>query len=595
MKTLIQSLSLLLVACLFSACANLSTHAPRGSNHTLSAADYLYLAENAEPQQKQIYWLDAAEQFLANNQPEAAQKIMRGIDTALLSPDSGTKLQLLRAYYQIETGNSAAAFERLTGFVTDASLSNSNQILLHRILAKAYQQQSDLAASIDQLNQLQNLLPDSQARQQNLLAIWALLENLSPNTLREQLGKTDSSAVRGWFDLALIENSYYSPSSLLDAIKGWEKQYSGHPARSLIDSHSLILNQNPSQVALLLPMKGPLAGSSEAIRNGFFAAYYYAKQHQEFAPSITLYDTSADNVTAVYQKAVQNGAQFVIGPLTKTEVAAVAQSALSVPTLALNSVQDFHEQRISNLYQFDLSPTTEAAEVAERAWQQNYTKAVIFALPAEWSQNIARSFQQRWSSLGGRVLKTIVMQNTDQVDAQVRSLLHAQVIEHAAKGEPHYRLSQQKDFDVVFLATGNAPAQQIVPLLKFYYNGQLPIYATSLIYDGGSSALKNNDLNGVRFCSMPWLIQPSTTLTPSLMDIRNRTQSLWAGSFNRYPKLYALGVDAFNLIPQLNKLVILPDLGLAGATGRLYLDNNHYINRQPVWTEIQYGRAVPQL
>lgn len=587
----IRSLLLSLIIIFFAGCANFHG-GPSGTNTSgLSASDYLRLAANANTSEKQVYLLSAAEQYLMNNQAEAAQKVLSSVNASYLNADASIKLSLLRIYYRAESGQASVAIEQLAPFISNPSLSNSNQILVHRILAKAYQQQSNLVATIDQMDQLQNLLPDSESRQQNLVATWKMIENLNVSTLQEWSSKTDSPEVRGWLDLAVINNTYYSPSAFLSAIKNWESEYPGHPAKTFIDGHSLVLKQMPKQVALLLPMKGSLASSSEAIRNGFFAAYYYAKQRQEFAPSITLYDTSGTDVVSVYQQAVQQGANFVVGPLTKNDVRTIAHSTLSVPTLALNSIQDFGEQRVGNLYQFDLSPVTEAADAATHGRQHNHSRAVIFALPSDWSQDIAKAFQQRWKSEGGKVVQVINIQNSSQIDAAIRQLMHAQVVENPGIGEAHYKLSHQADFDLVFLATSSTQARQIVPLLRFYYSGYLAVYATSLIYDGSASTLRNSDLNGISFYSMPWLVQPSRTLNSSLLEIRNRTQSLWGSSFSHYPKLYAVGVDAYDLIPELNKLVILPDLGARGATGRLYLSNSHYINRQLVWTEIHDGTA----
>ena len=584
-----RALILGLLFSLLSSCAQFKGPSGSSQSSSMTAADYLSLAAQTSGPEKQGYLLSAAEQYLNTNQAVAAQGVLNNVSSSYLDGNSGITLSLLRIYVHAENGQAERAIEELAPFMNNPSLNTKNEILVHRILAKAYQQQSNLAATIDQMDQLQNLLPSSE-RQQNLMAIWNMVDHLNTSTLQEWADRSDSANVRGWLDLAIIDNTYYTPSGFLSAIKNWESEYPNHPARKFISSHSLVLQEMPSHVALLLPLSGQYATSSEAIRNGFFAAYYYAKQRQEFAPSITVYDTS-ESAAGAYQKAISQGAQFVVGPLTKEEIAAVAQTSLSVPTLALNSIQDFGEQRVGNLYQFDLSPVSEAAEVALEARGRNFRQAVVFALPSDWSQNIAKAFQQQWKSAGGRIVKVITVQDSEQLDSSIRDLLHAQVVAHPGKGQAHLRLAKQKDFDLVFLATSEPQARQIVPLLRFYYSGNIPIFSTSLIYDGSASSLKNSDLNGISFCSMPWLVQPSSSLAPSLLMIRNNTQTLWASSFNHYPKLYAVGVDAFNLISDLNKLAIMPELGSNGATGRLYLDNNHYIDRQLLWATMHNGTA----
>ena len=61
-------------------------------------------------------------------------------------------------------------------------------------------------------------------------------------------------------------------------------------------------------IALLLPLKGSTAAQAGAIKNGFFAAYYNAKQRQANSPNVMVLDTSSGNIIQTYQKAVAQGA-----------------------------------------------------------------------------------------------------------------------------------------------------------------------------------------------------------------------------------------------------------------------------------------------
>jgi len=61
----------------------------------------------------------------------------------------------------------------------------------------------------------------------------------------------------------------------------------------------------------------------------------------------------------------------------------------------------------------------------------------------------------------------------------------------------------------------------------------------------------------------------------------------------RYIRLFALGVDAYNLIPDLEKLRNSPDLRLPGFTGELYIDVERRVHRQLRWGIFEKGE--PQL
>ncbi len=52
---------------------------------------------------------------------------------------------------------------------------------------------------------------------------------------------------------------------------------------------------------------------------------------------------------------------------------------------------------------------------------------------------------------------------------------------------------------MVFLLSYPSKARQIMPLLKYYYAGDVPVYATSSVYTGGVNVMKDRDLNGIIF------------------------------------------------------------------------------------------------
>jgi len=82
----------------------------------------------------------------------------------------------------------------------------------------------------------------------------------------------------------------------------------------------------PATIALLLPTEGRFTAAAAAVRSGFLAAYYNDSSH--WNPIIRFYAVKTDpqtgksNVHAVYQRAQEKGADFVVGPLTNTHLPA---------------------------------------------------------------------------------------------------------------------------------------------------------------------------------------------------------------------------------------------------------------------------------
>lgn len=342
-------------------------------------------------------------------------------------------------------------------------------------------------------------------------------------------------------------------------------------------------NTYPQNVALLVPLQGELATAGQAIRDGFMAAYNQFSISQR-PQKITVID-SADTLSIQdnYTKAIQNGAHFVVGPLAKLQVKSIAQmSSLSVPTLTLNYIEP-SESAPSELYQFGLSPLDEAKQAATNAWQNNERTALIITPATTWGQSVANAFQEQWQMLGGTVRDTLsYSSNNKELSNQLKNFLQYR------QGNKRIAGQHRQDFDVIFLAADANTARQIKPLLKYYYAGNVPVYATSLVYSGIPQPALDTDLNGITFCDAPWVFNNTSVISTLRQQLADSSED-----FTRHAKLYALGVDAYKTMMELNRLKSSSQQTLVGATGTLSMNNQHRIVRQLVCAQFRNG--VPSL
>lgn len=351
----------------------------------------------------------------------------------------------------------------------------------------------------------------------------------------------------------------------------------------------------PDQVTLLLPLSGPLKASGQAVRNGFFAAYYAAKQHQLWEPRVQVLDTNQGTIPNLIQSAVNQGSGFIIGPLTKANVSAVMQMGhLPVGVLALNTLPT--DAPIANLYQFGLSPRDEVAQIVERAQEAGYSQALIIAVQGDWGNNLLQQFTSLWQNAGGSVAGVLRYSKLDQLADQIQSLLHVNrskqrydQLKRITGQSIRFTPRRRQDADMIFLIAQASAARQIQPLLQYYFAANIPVYALSTLYTGIPDTYLDRDLDGIYFPDMPWVISPQTTLPPNLNEIRLNIQKLWPQSFKAQSKLYALGVDAYYLANQLGARQDLPSTGMTGATGRLYLSTHQQITRRLLWARMQNG------
>jgi outer membrane PBP1 activator LpoA protein len=114
------------------------------------------------------------------------------------------------------------------------------------------------------------------------------------------------------------------------------------------------------------------------------------------------------------------------------------------------------------------------------------------------------------------------------------------------------------------------------------------VFATSHIYEGTDNAAANRDLEGVEFSDAPWLFNAQ----PGLPDHDEIATQLPAAQGSA-ARLFAFGMDAWNLVPYLDWLRAHPGSYLPGASGQLTADQFGRVRRVLIWAKFQDGLARP--
>ncbi len=288
---------------------------------------------------------------------------------------------------------------------------------------------------------------------------------------------------------------------------------------------------------------------------------------------------------------------MVIGPLNKKSVSQLARAGeLEIPVLALNQVPPEVSQP-ADLYQFGLTPEDEARQVAERAWLDGYTQAIALTPMGSWGERIYDAFRNRWERLGGTLIEHQAYDTKDNdFSRPIRAMLNIdesyarrkrlqQLLGKKVEFEPRRR----EDIDFIFLAAKNPKARQIRPQLQFHHASGIPVYTTSHIYTGIASKKNDPDLNGLIFPDIPWILVAGGDEPLS----RERLMASQPPEQQKYQRLYAMGIDSFNLLPHLARLETSPQETFDANTGNLYLDELNRVHRQLIWAEMYNG--VPKV
>lgn len=557
------------------------------SPYTMPAAAYLALAKNQIGNEKQSLFLMAAGRLIYDGQWRQGLAILA--QTGKLSVELADEKSLLQAKVDLIREQPRVAIAKLATVREMNSLPIFYQVQYYEMLASAYQAIGNATESVVERIKLENLLPDEASKANNRRALWLSLTTLPVAELDTLAAEAkEGSVLQGWMQLALVSRKQYaSPQAMLAQIEHWQMRFPNHPANyilpSPLDSVKDHLYAPPRDLALLLPLTGPLAGPGGAVKDGFMAAYESSSAHSVM--NVRTYDTNSASASVLYQRALDAGADYVVGPLSKADVTAIATMNHPVPTLLLNEP----EGRIQdNALQFGLSPTNEARQVAANARKHGLTRALVIAPMGTWGTDVVNAFSSQWQASGGQVIDSMRYGAHDDMNVGIRNFLHVsdseargkhlkQILGHNIESAP----SRRQDFDVIFLVAYPSMARQIMPMLKYYYAGNVPVYATSSVYSGTANSMKDRDLDGIIFCDMPWVFSHQ-------VGSRN-----WPEQFNSYNRLYALGMDSFALTSQLNQLILFPALGVSDKSGVLYLSSRQQIAR--ILAFGQFRQGLPQM
>ncbi len=391
--------------------------------------------------------------------------------------------------------------------------------------------------------------------------------------------KTDP-IVAGWLAFGPVSVEVArDPLRATAALAAWKRAYPQHPANdsvlNMAQTQIAAATEFPDQIALLLPLSGRAEAVGVAVRDGFIAAYL--EQDPATRPHLKIYDVAAESVSSAYGRAMAEGAGFIVGPLTKEDVAAVVPlSAGHTPVLALNFLAD-SVSPARNFYQFALLPEDEARMVARRVVTDGRLNGVMIVPGGEFGNRVAAAFADELAHLGGTVLDS---QKYDSAQADFSDIIKRILQVREVKGEP---VTHRADATFVFVAGTPGAARQILPQLKFHYAGDIPVYTTSDSYEPDPGA--NSDLDGMLFPDMPWMVATD----PVTLQIRDGVRAAWPARTARRDRLYAFGFDAYRLVPALRSKTPTQAAEISGVTGKLHLDEHNRIRRDLDWSQIRNG------
>ncbi len=554
-------------------------------DYQAAAQIYLQAADKTSPPEQYHLQLQAAAILIRGGDLLRAESLLVAIPESTLDVTDSQLYNLNQAALAIAGQRPDSALALLDSVPT----SGPNIAGYRSLRAEAYAQKSEYLSSARERVQLDKQLQDPDAQLENDTQLWETLNNLTDAELQQYRSAPPPDTLSGWLELMELTRLYLQqPDTLADVVPHWQQRYPGHPASrafvaKLLDTMRQA-GQPPASIALLLPLNGKLANAASAVRDGLLAAYYDTPA-PGMQSRLRIYDSGdlPETALASYQQAVADGAEFVIGPLHKETVDAVlGQALLPVPVLALNQVETSLPD-ITGRFQFGLAPEDEAREAARHAWSEGYTRSIALLPDTEWGERVYTAFATEWQSLGGVILETRHYEPdkadhskviSDVLNLDNSKARHRQLSAHLGR-QLDFEPRRRQDVDMVFLVASPAQARLIRPQLSFFRATNIPVYATSRVYGGNPNASMDADMNGITFCDMPWVLDSDS----SWKHLQQGINDYWGENASRNARLYALGIDAWRIVPYLGELGGSMFGAYHGVTGNLTLDSHGVVNR----------------
>lgn len=562
-------------------------------------------AEEVPADQAAALLLRAIAEFIHLGQFTDAQTLVARLYGKPMTVPQQHSLILQQAHLARGQGRHAQAIELLRELEQSPAVDAETKARLLLLQVDFQQALGRKDAAVDAMLRYDKLLAPA-ARIANQQRILELIESLDPlGRLLLQENPSDN-AINGWIALSEALQSE-PPEERMAAIQQWRARYRQHPVEPrLLNQH--LLGDGSAQyrhIVILLPLTSPFGKAAQAFYEGFMASRSDVLSVRQ--PEVSLYDIGEDPslVSLYYQAAVNDGADFMVGPLGRRAVNALLSGPPpQLPVLMIGTIPE--DKTAPDLYGISLSPEAEAAQVAARAFADGHRQAGIFRSSSPWGQRVAAAFASRWESLGGTVVadKSFPGDISDyspiikKLLGLDKSIARARNLSAQLDLNLEFTPRRRDDLDFLFLAANAGQARQLVPQLRFFQAHDLALYATSYVYSGKPDPAIDADLDGIIFGDMDWILDAAVLPAPAAVpELESETESQLkpqpapdaqaeietaavdepVAKFVEWPqtpapeqpvpgrepgpyyhtdldRLYALGLDSYLLIPRLKAL-----------------------------------------
>ena len=534
--------------------------------------------ENAEDSINAI--LSSGEFYIQAGNIDDARHTIRSLDQLQLNRHQWARYQILLGYVEYSDHQYQATLNRLAEIV--ASQSDPEQEIHQQQVVDAlllsslcYQALNDFGSAISLLIEREGLLYGP-AKAETSRYIWQVINALSTQQRSEIMQNSGNFAVRNRIEQSL-QGEIGAPTPRPDQFDKWRGKNPKLQTKQ-IENHWSPLS--PNKISVLLPLSSRFEKAANAVLEGI--QYQHSLNSSADKPYLQVYDIGSNPVLVnqYHTAATASGSDLIIGPLGKdyaNQMLTYSDGYSQVDTIVLGGDLPLR----ANTKRLAIGPESQGRIVADRALALGYVNAAILVPNNKNGARTAQSFTNHWLGNGGKLSSTVAYSNK-QFDHSVElkqlfgintSEYRHRKLSNALGHKPKFSSYKRHDIDFIVMISDVKAGRILRPQINFFSGSQIPVLATSAIYNGIQDPINNIDLDMTSFPVMPWVMA-------------SRDVATYAGQLNM---LFALGSDAYTLAANLHRLQTDPSLAVSGNMGTLQIETGGEVRYHPLWAKYNSG------
>lgn len=577
------------LSCALAACTSTETTAPTTAITTtqafstlnMSQSQYQQMLDDADANSRFPAMVLVARSSILAKDYATAQSMLIAMQSEAITPLQQDQARLIEAQLLLHQAKPTEARFRLNR-INVAQLPTAVASFYYQLSANIelnlYQSSHSKEHLIKACNEQISLLNYVNQDAQNTVCnqILRQLKTQPASELVVLNTQATNTTLKGFVEYALIDTS--SSTTLKSRmLTEWQQKYPDHPLKAQAEaaitnqsqnsqnlvsmeqvtgeaSYTTVSLQEGDRLAVLLPLTGRFAANvGEPARLGILAAL----QDRNSKLKVTFYDTNRMTMEEISSALIQNGTNFIIGPILKPEVDALLSTNIKLPSIVFNQPSTARD----NLFYFDLGPDYEGTLAARKISNDRHSHPVVIAPESTRGQRAVAGFISTWESNNSYAATVCRYNDLNSIPSDLTTC-------------------PVNTADAIYM---NAAPVEVIKAKESLPN-DTPLYLTDRSFTGVNLSSSEVALTGAFMGDMPWLLTDSE-LKQDLMATLPQADS-------QVQRIFATAYDSINLSFNLGRLIQDKNDTVHGISGELQIGSKGLIEMNPMWVRLGVNRPI---